>query len=168
MHPPHVPTPPHPTHCALPLLPQLNLVYLRSWSDVGRAEVTCLSGCSCDAIQLDGFWDRQATLTDLATMQVRRGAAAAHRPCCSRGVLVQRCVHAPACGWAGVLADHLRHAPPPGPPQVTSHPECVLQIEVLKETSSGKHLFSVSGTVVSPNAARMDIGSAGQWDHIQH
>ena len=75
-----------PTIRTLLLLPQLNLVYLRSWSDIGRAEVTCLSGCRCNATQLEGYWERHATLTDLATMQVRaqdsEGRQAAHAACC--------------------------------------------------------------------------------------
>lgn len=49
---------------------QVHLLYLRSWSGMGRAQVACAGGCRCNATELDGHWERQATITDLATLQV--------------------------------------------------------------------------------------------------
>ena len=49
---------------------QLHLLYLRSWRDMGRAALTCARGCKCDAVELDGHWEREATITDLYTLQV--------------------------------------------------------------------------------------------------
>lgn len=49
--------------------------------------------------------------------------------------------------------------------QVSPHPECVLQLTVLNGTSTGEHLFSVSGVVVSSIAARMERGKIGQWEY---
>lgn len=49
--------------------------------------------------------------------------------------------------------------------QVTPHADCQLQLRVLNETSTGEHLFSVSGAVVSAVAARMERGKIGQWEY---
>lgn len=50
-------------------------------------------------------------------------------------------------------------------PQVSPHPQCRLRVTVLKETSSGEHMFSVSGVVVSSVDARMERGKIGQWEY---
>lgn len=51
------------------------------------------------------------------------------------------------------------------PLQVSPHPQCRLRVTVLKETSSGEHMFSVSGVVVSSVDARMERGKIGQWEY---
>ena len=52
----------------------VHLLYLRSYQGMGRARVECGGGCACDAADLDAHWDRQATLTDLTTLQAPRWA----------------------------------------------------------------------------------------------
>ncbi|EFN59953.1 expressed protein [Chlorella variabilis] len=49
---------------------QVHLLFLRSWGGMGRARVECAKGCRCKSQQLDGHWDRQATLTDLFSLEV--------------------------------------------------------------------------------------------------
>ncbi|PSC68178.1 Acyl-coenzyme A thioesterase THEM4 isoform A [Micractinium conductrix] len=49
---------------------QVHLLFLRSWRGMGRALVECEGGCECEATELEGHWERQATLTDLYTLQV--------------------------------------------------------------------------------------------------
>ena len=49
---------------------QVHLMYLRSWRGMGRASVQCAGGCKCEGARLEGHWDREATLTDLQTLQV--------------------------------------------------------------------------------------------------
>lgn len=96
---------------------QVHLLFLRSWHGMGRALLECSKGCKCEQTELDGHWDREATLTDLYTLQV------------------------------------------------SPHPQCRLRVTVLKETSSGEHMFSVSGVVVSSVDARMERGKIGQWEY---
>lgn len=96
---------------------QVHLLFLRSWRGMGRALLECSQGCVCEAKELEGHWDRQATLTDLHTLQV------------------------------------------------TPHPKCRLRVTLLEGSSSGEHMFSVSGVVVSAVDARMERGSIGQWEY---
>lgn len=96
---------------------QVHLLFLRSWQGMGRARVECASGCACEPVELDAHWEREATLTDLTTLQV------------------------------------------------TPHKKCLLSLEVLPGTSSGEHLFSVSGLVVSSLEAKMERGKIGQWEY---
>ena len=59
-----------PASASPPLLLQVHLLFLRSWRGMGRALVECEGGCECEATELEGHWERQATLTDLYTLQV--------------------------------------------------------------------------------------------------
>ena len=52
--------------------------------------------------------------------------------------------------------------------QVTPHSGCQLRLRLLNGTSSGGHLFSVSGAVVSAVAARLEKGKIGQWERDKH
>jgi hypothetical protein len=156
---------------------QVHLLFLRSWTGMGRASLRCTGGCKCQAQEMDGHWDRQATLTDLFTLEVsggRRAAAPFPRRSQQPEFLAETSAHA---GWwaSGVhAAASCLGGRQPGPckaltlplhvAQVTPHPKCRLEVEVLKGSSSGEHRFSLSGVVVSSLDAKMERGKIGQWD----
>ena len=72
---------------------QVHLMYLRSWRGMGRASVQCAGGCKCEGARLEGHWDREATLTDLQTLQV----GAACWVAVGRRLLGAACWVLPAC-----------------------------------------------------------------------
>ncbi|PSC74214.1 hypothetical protein C2E20_2651 [Micractinium conductrix] len=41
------------------------LSFLKSYAHMGRARVECVEGCSCNATTFDGYWERDASLTEL-------------------------------------------------------------------------------------------------------
>ena len=171
---------------ALPPFPpaQVHLLYLRSWQGMGQALLECAAGCNCSEAVLDGHWDREATLTDLTTLkasgcqsQLLREAAARWGRCqdapqaCGGGA-ARRAAPGPQCSLPPPAAGapscvprrSLRLALRPWP-QVSPHASCTLRLTLLNTTSSGGHLFSVSGVVVSSVDARMERGKIGQWEY---
>lgn len=52
------------------------LTHLRSFERMGRARVACESGCTCEESVIDGYWERDASLTEL-----HRFKATPHREC---------------------------------------------------------------------------------------
>ncbi|GAB4814840.1 hypothetical protein N2152v2_001886 [Parachlorella kessleri] len=53
---------------------QVLLGYLKSYEHMGTATVACVSGCSCDPVTIDGHWERQASLPDIASLQATPSA----------------------------------------------------------------------------------------------
>ena len=49
---------------------QVSLSYLRSYRGMGLAEVACVSGCACKPQALDGTWDKQVSLQQVAQLWV--------------------------------------------------------------------------------------------------
>ncbi|KAL4442767.1 hypothetical protein ABPG77_006761 [Micractinium sp. CCAP 211/92] len=52
------------------------LTHLKSYEKMGKARVACESGCTCEESVLDGYWERDASLTEL-----HRFKATPHREC---------------------------------------------------------------------------------------
>ncbi|KAL4424189.1 hypothetical protein ABPG75_001490 [Micractinium tetrahymenae] len=52
------------------------LTHLKSYERMGRARVACESGCTCEDTVIDGYWEREASLTEL-----HRFKATPHREC---------------------------------------------------------------------------------------
>lgn len=43
----------------------------RSYEGMGTANVTCVSGCSCNSTLLDGTWERRASLFTITRFEVQ-------------------------------------------------------------------------------------------------
>lgn len=46
------------------------LSYLKSYNNMGEAQVTCILGCSCGVTNLQGSWARHASLTILQPIEL--------------------------------------------------------------------------------------------------
>lgn len=49
---------------------QILIGHLASYEGMGRAKVQCISGCTCEANVLDGWWERHASLQVMHTIRV--------------------------------------------------------------------------------------------------
>lgn len=52
------------------------VAYLKSFEQQGRAKVQCMSNCKCNETLFDGYWTREASLTELHRFQ-----ASQHKQC---------------------------------------------------------------------------------------
>ena len=59
----------------------VHLGYLRSYEGMGAARVSCLSGCDCEAGEVEGHWMQRSSLTQIYSFEVREG-----RRLCGPGV----------------------------------------------------------------------------------
>lgn len=46
------------------------LTYLRSYQQMGVAQVKCVAGCTCPTSELDGTWDTKASLLQIHRFKV--------------------------------------------------------------------------------------------------
>eukprot|EP00798_Chlamydomonas_sp_ICE-L_P024267 gene24267-9868_t len=53
----------------------LPVAYLKSFHKMGKANITCVSGCECEPLHIDGICkDREVSLTYMASMAVTQHA----------------------------------------------------------------------------------------------
>jgi hypothetical protein len=101
------------------LRPQPNMVvfigYLKGPRMMGRARISCVSGCSCSPLTVDGWH---------AHPHMRLATAKLH---------------------------------------VTQSPECLVEVQVLPQSSSGHHKFKVTGVLVSQSVHYTSPDS--EWAH---
>lgn len=56
------------------------LSILKSYENMGRAEVTCTSGCTCTPFEIDSHWDRRASVFMTVQFTVSYASKAKSRP----------------------------------------------------------------------------------------
>ncbi|KAG2493907.1 hypothetical protein HYH03_007843 [Edaphochlamys debaryana] len=98
-------------------LVNVHIHHLRSYEHMGKAQISCVSGCTCESIVVDATCEQK---------------------------------------WSQVYLSKVA---------VTQAKECVIEVKVLKETSSGEHKFKVSGVVVAERPGAIDIFAERMGGH---
>ena len=97
----------------------MELAHLKSYEHMGRANLTCLRGCTCQPLLLEAHHAERSSQT------------------------------------------YLQHV------YVTQSPECVVELTVLPETSSGEHKFKVIAIMVSEVAGvQKGIQNSGAVEYV--
>jgi hypothetical protein len=141
------------------------VAHLKSYENMGRAEVTCSNGCACERTVIDANNTLDNSQTFLHPLPVR--ACTARRS----GSLGRR---ASTWGPAPAAAPRGRDTRPPADArrplaprraQVSQAPECQLTFTILADTSSGKHKFKVIGLTISEPGGQ-SISNVGAIDYV--
>ena len=154
----------------------LAVAYLRSYENMGTFELTCVEGCSCEPLILDGHHEPKNSQTHMEMHQVTPAGGQQWRPggAACNGTLfavagwqrqgvgagqvqVQAGSVGAVCCWRDVVAETAQghcSADLSCPAffvaffPLSAADECHLKMTVLPKTNSGKHKVKISGLIV--------------------